>query len=263
MKVILEHQPNLYLDEIRQILIFLEPNLDISISTLSRHLLKMGYNRKKSSCVIEKSDHYVRSVFAFGISSLCSSLDQLVFLDECTNARNSLTRTYSRSAAKIMARGKSYIPSSRVSFIGAISSTGLVDFDLYPGTISSREFIEFLSQYLLPRMNPFPQTYSILILDNARAHSPDIINYALEQHGVLVLFLPPYSPDLNPIERFFASIKATFKRFVGSGTSLRRQPFLLWMMSLVHCDSIINYSRLIGDTYQLNPINNRINVFFD
>lgn len=263
LKAILESQPNLYLDEIRQILIFLEPNLDISISTLSRHLLKMGYNRKKSSRVIDKSDHFIRSVFAFGISTLCTSLDQLVFLDECTNARNSLTRTYSRSPAKMMARGKTYIPSRRVSFIGAISSRGLVDFDLFPNTISSQEFTEFLTQNLLPRMNPYPQHHSILILDNARAHSPNIINYAMEHHSVIVLFLPPYSPDLNPIERFFASIKATFKRYVGNDPSLRRQPFLLWMMSLAHCDSIIRYSRLVGDTYQVDPFTDQINVIYD
>ena len=187
----------------------------------------------------------------------------MVFLDECTNARNSLTRPFARSPAKIMARGKSYTPSSRVSFIGAISSRGIVNFDLYPNTISANEFNEFVHHRLLPMMNPYPQHHSILILDNARAHSPNIVQYAYEHHSVIVLFLPPYSPDLNPIERFFSSIKATFKRFVGSDPSLRRQPFLLWMMALAYCDTYINYQQLIGDSYQYDLLNEDVTVIFN
>ena len=44
---------------------------------------------------------------------------------------------------------------------------------------------------------------------------------------VLPIFLPPYSPDLNPIEQFFSSVKATFKRFIGQDPSPRRNPYIL------------------------------------
>lgn len=260
LKYILEMNPDMYLDEIREALVFLDPNLDISLPTLSRFLLRMGYNKTKSSKVISKADENTRMIFAAGISLLVSDLNQLVFLDECTNARNSLNRTTSRSAAQISSRGSNRAPTSRVSFIGAISTQGLVEFSLYEGTISSSEFEDFVKFSLLPAMNPYPDPLSVLVLDNASAHSSSLIAYAAVHHQVMVLFLPPYSPDLNPIERFFSSVKAAFKRFVGQSPELRRRPYLLWLMALAHCNSVVNYPRLINDTYRSENMNITVQI---
>ncbi len=260
LRVILESHPELYLDEIHEILTFLDPMLDISISTLSRHILKMGYSRKKSSKVIDKADYFLRTLYCQALQLLVTNINQLVFLDEATNARNSLTRQYSRSSVKISSRGKSYTPTSRVSFIGAISVNGIVEFDLIENTVTSVDFTQFVQETLLHRMNAYPNENSILILDNARAHSPEIVDYAFNEYGVLVIFLPPYSPDLNPIERFFSSIKATFKRYVGQDPSLRRNPYLLWLMAISHCDQVINYRSLICDTYQFDNRSGELNI---
>ena len=68
LRVILEINPSLYLDEILDILIFCVPFLDISISTLSRHLLLMGYKKKKSSKVIGDSNPIVWQYLWFCVS---------------------------------------------------------------------------------------------------------------------------------------------------------------------------------------------------
>src|SRR5437773_266801 len=61
-------------------------------------------------------------------------------------------------------------------------------------------------------MNPFPSKNSVLVLDNAKIHhDQELLNY-LDAFGVKVEFLPPYSPDLNPIETAFSTIKQFLQR---------------------------------------------------
>lgn len=61
-------------------------------------------------------------------------------------------------------------------------------------------------------MNPWPQKNSVLILDNAPIHHAARIKQMCRDIGVKLVYLPPYSPDLNPIEEFFAELKAFLKR---------------------------------------------------
>jgi transposase len=53
-------------------------------------------------------------------------------------------------------------------------------------------------------MNPYPQDRSILILDNCAVHKTNALREVVEAHSCLLVFLPPYSPDLNPIEESFS-----------------------------------------------------------
>jgi transposase len=61
-------------------------------------------------------------------------------------------------------------------------------------------------------MNPFPQKNSVLVMDNAQIHHNEFLVNFIESIGCKVLFLPPYSPDFNPIEFAFSSIKNWLKR---------------------------------------------------
>src|ERR1700761_5180467 len=62
-------------------------------------------------------------------------------------------------------------------------------------------------------MNPYPHARSVLILDNARIHHDNGLLEYLDAFGVYVEFLPPYSPDLNPIETAFSFIKNYSRRY--------------------------------------------------
>lgn len=64
----------------------------------------------------------------------------------------------------------------------------------------------------LPRCSPFPGPQSVIILDNARIHHGDKILELTRPLGVRLEFLPPYSPDLNPIEEAFSKIKQFIRR---------------------------------------------------
>jgi len=73
-------------------------------------------------------------------------------------------------------------------------------------------FEAFLESKLLPECNPFPAANSVIVMDNASFHHSERIRQMCEKTGVKLVYLPPYSPDFNPIEEFFSELKAFIKR---------------------------------------------------
>jgi hypothetical protein len=72
-------------------------------------------------------------------------------------------------------------------------------------------FEDFIEQ-LLQHCGKWPEPKSVLVMDNASFHHSDRIEEMCLRVGVKLVYLPPYSPDLNPIEEFFAELKAFIKR---------------------------------------------------
>jgi transposase len=72
-------------------------------------------------------------------------------------------------------------------------------------------FEDFIEQ-LLHHYRPYPELNSVLIMDNASFHHGERIEQLCREAGVKLLYLPRYSPDLNPIEEFFAELKAFIKK---------------------------------------------------
>ena len=64
-------------------------------------------------------------------------------------------------------------------------------------------------------MNPFPVPCSVLVMDNAQIHHNGRVANIVEAAGCLILYLPPYSPNLNPIEKGFSVFKSTLRRHEG------------------------------------------------
>jgi len=95
---------------------------------------------------------------------------------------------------------------ARTSIVGAINQDNefLAGF-AFKGCMNSDLFEGWLEQVFAPALtNP---EKSVLIIDNASHHPKDRIQDVAEEHGFLVMFLPKYSPDFNPIELFWANIK--------------------------------------------------------
>ena len=90
----------------------------------------------------------------------------------------------------------------RVNAIAAIASSGLVAFHTVTESVTGHTFFDFLRGTLIPQMMPFngANPHSVLILDNCSVHHIYEVKDLLQQAGILVLFLPPYSPNLNPID---------------------------------------------------------------
>ena len=78
---------------------------------------------------------------------------------------------------------------------------------VFQGSTAASMFEDFIEQ-LLHHCGRWPEPKSVLIMDNASFHHTDRITELCSNASVKLLYLPPYSPDLNPIEEFFAELKA-------------------------------------------------------
>lgn len=101
----------------------------------------------------------------------------------------------------------------RVSAIACISVAGLLDVKTVRGTTDGDTFYDFVQTHLLPHLMPFNgvNPHSVVILDNCAIHHIAEIQKTIQEVGVLVHFLPPYSPDFNPIEETFSKVKTNLK----------------------------------------------------
>ena len=109
---------------------------------------------------------------------------------------------------RLMVRG------TRYSAIPVVSLEGIHDVYLAEGNVNGEKFEFFVRSCLLPILNEFNCTNprSVVILDNASIHHIDEISKIIEDEaGARMLFLPPYSPDLNPVEEVFSKVKGIMK----------------------------------------------------
>ena len=77
------------------------------------------------------------------------------------------------------------------------------------GTVTATEFLKFVENDLVAKLNPFDghSLHNVVVLDNASIHHVAEVVQAIESTVALLLFLPPYSPNLNPIEETFSKLK--------------------------------------------------------
>ena len=101
-----------------------------------------------------------------------------------------------------------------ISTIAAMTCNGILDFSTYVGGVTANVFDNFLFNILLPHLLPFNgiSRYSIVVMDNATIHYAGEVVQLIEQAGVLVNYLPPYSPNLNPIKEAFSNVKSVLNR---------------------------------------------------
>lgn len=91
--------------------------------------------------------------------------------------------------------------------IAALRLEGMGAPAVFDGPMDSPTFLAYVEQVLVPSLRPG----DVVVLDNLAAHKQPEVRTAIEQVGALVRFLPPYSPDLNPIELAFAKLKACLR----------------------------------------------------
>jgi len=134
--------------------------------------------------------------------------DTLVFIDE-TGASTKMARLYGR--AKRGERCRAPIPHGHwktTTFVGALRITGMTAPMVLDGAMHGAAFLAYVEQVLVPTLRPG----DVVIMDNLPAHKPVAVREAIERAGAGLRFLPPYSPDFNPIENAFAKLKAILKK---------------------------------------------------
>lgn len=143
--------------------------------------------------------------------------ERLIFLDECgTNTK--MARLYGRS--KRGERCRAAIPHGHwktTTLVAGLSMDGIVAPMVMDGAMDGEMFSAYVRTLLVPCLMPG----DIVIMDNLPAHKVASAREAIEAAGAILLFLPPYSPDFNPIEKAIAQIKAFLKK-----TAARTKPEL-------------------------------------
>lgn len=94
------------------------------------------------------------------------------------------------------------------TFVGALRLTGMTAPMVLDGPMHGAAFLAYIEQVLVPEL----KVGDIVIMDNLPAHKPVAVREAIEKAGARLRFLPPYSPDFNPIEMAFAKLKAALKK---------------------------------------------------
>lgn len=133
---------------------------------------------------------------------------QWVFLDE-SGVTTDLVRRYGRSP-----RGQRLFDHAPLghwqtyTILAALRSDGVTAPAVFTGPIDNRSFLAYVEQVLVPTLRAGDR----VVLDNLVIHKQPAVRTAIEATGATVHFLPPYSPDFNPIELVFAKLKAYLRR---------------------------------------------------
>lgn len=91
--------------------------------------------------------------------------------------------------------------------MAAMAVDGILPIAITTGTYNAEAFIMSMQQTILPHLQPYPQARSVLVLDGASIHKDERLVQLVNSVGAVAVYLPPYSPEFNPIEKVFAVIK--------------------------------------------------------
>lgn len=129
---------------------------------------------------------------------------EIVYLDESGFAQ-SMPRTHGYSEKGSRCYGQhDWHAKGRVNVIGAIVGMTFLTLGMFNSSVNSDVFYAWLTQDLLPKI----KSEAVIVMDNASFHKRTDMLEAIKAHGCVTEFLPPYSPDLNPIEKKWAQAKS-------------------------------------------------------
>ena len=141
----------------------------------------------------------------------------MYYLDESGfDPRDEHTRGWALSSERLSGFKTGKRSLERISVIAAYQESELIAPMTYEGTLNTELFVTYLKKCLFPTL---PKG-SCVIMDNATPHKSAQVLKIAEKFGCIVLYLPPYSPDLNPIEKFWANMKRWIRSNVDSFGSL-------------------------------------------
>jgi transposase len=132
-----------------------------------------------------------------------------VFLDE-SGVDTAMTPTHARAPRGQRAVGHAPGGWKRLTILGAIAADGLVAAMTVAAATTTQVFLAFVEQVLLPALRGRPGC--VVVMDNLAPHKAACVRAAFEAAGIGYRYLPPYSPDLNPIEPGWAVMKAELRR---------------------------------------------------
>ena len=108
-------------------------------------------------------------------------------------------------------RLKAFVPHGHwktMTFLAALRCDKITAPCVFDGPINGQSFLHYVEQFLVRTLKPG----DVVVMDNLGSHKSDAVRAAIKSVGARLLFLPPYSPDLNPIEQFFSKLKQMLRK---------------------------------------------------
>jgi transposase len=180
------------------------------------------------------------------VSQLGLDPRKLVFIDE-TWGKTNMTRL--RGRAPVGERLVAAVPHGHwktTTLIAALDHRGMRCSTTVDGAVNSEVFEAFVAQVLVPTLSPG----EVVVMDNLSSHKGTAVRELIEGRGASLLFLPPYSPDLNPIELAFAKLKQLM-RSAGHRTMNALWSDVQRMLDRVTTSDAAGFLRHCGYTLQM------------
>jgi transposase len=144
---------------------------------------------------------------------------RLVFIDE-SGATCAMTRRYGRAEPGVRVEGA--VPDAHwtvTTMIGAVRLEGVAALTSIEAATDGPTFLSFVREVLVDALRPD----DVVVMDNLGSHKVAGVREAIEKAGANLLYLPPYSPDLNPIEPFWSKIKSRLRDAAARTTEALRE----------------------------------------
>lgn len=164
-----------------------------------------------------------------------------MFIDETWTATN-MTRSHGRCAkGERLRMGFPHGHRKTTTLVAGLRTSGMVAPMVLDGPINGDWFEAYVTQILVPEL----RRGDIVIMDNLSSHKRVSVRERIEAAGVALLFLPPYSPDFNPIEKAFARLKAMLRK-IGERTVSGLWKLIGKLVDIFRLDECANYFRSCG-----------------
>jgi len=204
-------RPGIYLRELRKE-VQLNLGIDVTESALCTFLHKAGFTRQRLQLYAIQRNEDLRAQFVLDVSLY--SPHMLLFLDETGSDNRDTIRAKGYSLrGKPAMKQQLLVRGEHVSTVCVMSVEGILACKIMRGGVDADRFLDVMETSLLPIVMPFDgiNPRSIVIMDNCAIHHVSEVTQLLQETGVLFHWLPPYSPDMNPIEEAFSKAKAMMR----------------------------------------------------
>ena len=187
-----------------------------SVPTIRAALRRLGWTRKHTVNFNEgRCSGYtldLRKAFAAQLAADEWEDDGLVYLDE-TGINLHCSSSFGWAPRGV--RPMQIVPNQRgvnLSVICAVTSWGEILYRLHDGSVNGNKLQVFLEEVLIPRLAVWVPKPRLLLMDNVKFHHKPSVQQLFPVHQMSLKYLPPYSPELDPAELVFASLKAQIRR---------------------------------------------------
>ena len=220
----------------------------VHVSTICRTVHYLGLTRKKVQRVALQCSEELQLQFMAEISMF--NPEMIIWVDETGSAQRNSVRSYGYNLKGMRAVSHELrVSGKRINAIGAMSTEGMEDVYIVEGNVTGDVFVKFVRNCLLPVLQPFNGTnsHSVVVMDNASVHHYEEVVDIVTGVGAIIRFLPPYLPELNPIENAFSKVKA-FLRANDSVYLSTHSPCTVVLMAFctITKDDCINFIRHSG-----------------